>query len=41
MIDYFPSQQWSDISNRTTVMADIYVFVDTYWPYSCVVDYVA
>ncbi|XP_017010437.2 uncharacterized protein [Drosophila takahashii] len=41
IIDYFPSQQWSDISNLTTVMADIYVFVDTYWPYSWVVDYVA
>ncbi|KAH8233049.1 hypothetical protein KR026_003654, partial [Drosophila bipectinata] len=41
IMDLFPSQQWSDISNRTTVMADIYVFVDTYWPYSWVVDYVA
>ncbi|XP_017070489.2 uncharacterized protein LOC108107451 isoform X2 [Drosophila eugracilis] len=40
-MDYFPTQQWSDISNLTTVMADIYVFVDTYWPYSWVVDYVA
>ncbi|XP_016947606.1 uncharacterized protein LOC108022910 isoform X2 [Drosophila biarmipes] len=41
IFDYFPPQEWADISNRTTVMADIFVFVDTYWPYRCVVDYVA
>ncbi|KAH8252005.1 hypothetical protein KR038_004664 [Drosophila bunnanda] len=41
VMDYFPTQQWSDISNLTTVIANIYVFVDTYWPYSWVVDYVA
>ncbi|KAH8363756.1 hypothetical protein KR200_007853 [Drosophila serrata] len=41
IMDYFPTQQWSDISNLTTVIANIYVFVDTYWPYSWVVDYVA
>ncbi|KAH8290555.1 hypothetical protein KR054_003981, partial [Drosophila jambulina] len=41
VMDYFPTQQWSDVSNLTTVIANIYVFVDTYWPYSWVVDYVA
>ncbi|XP_017120173.1 uncharacterized protein LOC108141361 isoform X2 [Drosophila elegans] len=40
-LDLFPSQQRSDISNSTTVMTNIYVFVDTYWPYNWVVDYVA
>ncbi|XP_033234559.1 uncharacterized protein [Drosophila pseudoobscura] len=41
IMDFFPFQQWSDVSNLTTVITDIYVFVDTYWPYNWVVDYVA
>ncbi|XP_068147901.1 uncharacterized protein [Drosophila tropicalis] len=40
-MDYFPYPQWGDISNKTTPMADIFVFIDTYWPYYWVVDYVA
>uniref|UniRef100_B4MPL4 GK21723 n=2 Tax=Drosophila willistoni TaxID=7260 RepID=B4MPL4_DROWI len=40
-MDYFPFPQWGDISNKTTPMADIFVFIDTYWPYYWVVDYVA
>jgi len=39
-MDYFPSPQWSEISNLDTIMTDIYVFVDTYWPFGWVVDYV-
>ncbi|XP_034129609.1 uncharacterized protein LOC117584677 isoform X2 [Drosophila guanche] len=41
IMDSFPFQQGSDVSNMTTVIANIYVFVDTYWPYNWVVDYVA
>ncbi|XP_032571454.1 uncharacterized protein LOC6618936 isoform X2 [Drosophila sechellia] len=39
-MDYFPSPQWSEISNLVTIMTDIYVFVDTYWPFGWVIDYV-
>ncbi|XP_026835740.1 uncharacterized protein LOC6548421 [Drosophila erecta] len=41
IMDYFPSPKRSEISNLTTIMTDLYVFVDTYWPFGWVVDYVA
>lgn len=39
-MDSFQCRAWSDISNMTTIIADVFVFVDTNWPYNWVVDYV-
>nr|XP_032293145.1 uncharacterized protein LOC6627116 isoform X2 [Drosophila virilis] len=41
IMDYFQRDQSADISNMTTIKTNIFVFVDTNWPYDWIVDYVA
>lgn len=40
-MDSFQFEQSSDISNMTTIKTNVFVFVDTNWPYYWIVDYVA
>lgn len=40
-MDSFQFEQSSDISNMTTIKTNVFVFVDTNWPYNWIVDYVA
>ncbi|KAH8403932.1 hypothetical protein KR215_006774 [Drosophila sulfurigaster] len=41
IMDFFQPEPASDISNKTTIKANVFVFVDTNWPYYWVVDYVS
>ncbi|KAL7737012.1 hypothetical protein ACLKA6_008867 [Drosophila palustris] len=40
-MDTFKRNQWSDISNMTTIKTNVFVFVDTNWPFYWIVDYVS